>query len=623
MIALKRRKLSSICIISFGLLFSTLSFGQDTSKSDALEKELEVIFRQNGFNPKGWLSGIMPDLFNGPNEEQKLVTLERLKAAFSKTKKIRSFENIELLFINTRGSPTESKSEKDGTVSLFVPVNAPAEMLIGLLSSDPKSEPEYQKFLVEQEKRVSEALKNEYGRWYPYLQAGKEIGCGQNLASVTTSGAQSALGKAGKSLGLSANITVDRVSYNKGDVNDKGEYSEYLYVYLKSPPPKQVQIKKEYAASGLTRISIEVGSPQKPDSWWSNLLADMFLTPNCVYDWGRVWTYTKDGNAEKKVTLDFNGNESKLYYENRDAFPLRTIYSSCRIQDYTSDSIDEVVKQAERIDRVLVTILDSGVDYNHPGVAYKVARNPNGSPKGWDYQDNDDLPYDNEFSIMGKLFNSRNHGTHVAGIASKGSDDIAILPIRYPKSSTDKFVDAVNLAHQEGSRVVNISLGSEDIKYWEPLKKAMQDHPDMLFVIAAGNDEKGKGEGNIDQFPKYPAAFDLPNMIVVAAVDETGKSLADFSNYGAQKVHVAAPGVSVMSFLPEGQTGKLSGTSMATPFVTNLAVKILTVNPKLSVKQIREIIFKSIDPIPALKDKVMYGGVINEKNALAMAKDYK
>ena len=88
----------------------------------------------------------------------------------------------------------------------------------------------------------------------------------------------------------------------------------------------------------------------------------------------------------------------------------------------------------------------------------------------------------------------------VAGIAARGSDDISILPIRSSKSKVKKFYDSIEYAHKKGSRIVNVSLGSEAQSAFKPLSDAIHDHPDMLFVVAAGNTGN-----NLDDSPYYPS----------------------------------------------------------------------------------------------------------------------
>lgn len=134
-----------------------------------------------------------------------------------------------------------------------------------------------------------------------------------------------------------------------------------------------------------------------------------------------------------------------------------------------------------------------------------------------------------------------------------------------------------------------------------------------LFVFAAGND----GSDN-DSMPSYPANIEDSNTITVAAtVDDY--ALADFSNYGAKSVDVAAPGVGILSTTPQNKMCMMTGTSQATPYVANIALKSSEINPKLSAKEIKKIILKTVDQKSFLIGKVTTAGVVNMKRALLAA----
>jgi subtilisin family serine protease len=132
----------------------------------------------------------------------------------------------------------------------------------------------------------------------------------------------------------------------------------------------------------------------------------------------------------------------------------------------------------------------------------------------------------------------------------------------------------------------------------------------ILFVAAAGNSSSDN-----DQTPHYPSSYNVGNVVAVAALNRNDE-LASFSNYGAKSVHVAAPGVEILStWLNHGFEEK-KGTSMATPFVAGVAALILAQNPKMSVDELRTLLLKSIDPVSSLKGKVSSGGRINAAKAV-------
>ena len=137
--------------------------------------------------------------------------------------------------------------------------------------------------------------------------------------------------------------------------------------------------------------------------------------------------------------------------------------------------------------------------------------------------------------------------------------------------------------------------------------------PGTLFVFAAGND----GTDN-DTLPTSPANIKLDNTISVAATMGAEK-LASFSNYGATMVDVAAPGVVIRSTIPGDQYLELSGTSMAAPYVTNVAARLTDANPSLNPAGIKRIIMDTVDVMPWLQGKVKSGGIINAHRALIAA----
>jgi subtilisin-like proprotein convertase family protein len=132
----------------------------------------------------------------------------------------------------------------------------------------------------------------------------------------------------------------------------------------------------------------------------------------------------------------------------------------------------------------------------------------------------------------------------------------------------------------------------------------------MLFVVAAGNNAS-----NNDTTPFYPASYNLPNVVVVAATDQND-ALASFSNYGATSVDLAAPGVSILSTTPNNTYSSLSGTSMATPHVSGVAALAWSLVPGSSYQQVRDARFAGVDPMPGLVGFTATGGRLNAQNTL-------
>jgi len=223
------------------------------------------------------------------------------------------------------------------------------------------------------------------------------------------------------------------------------------------------------------------------------------------------------------------------------------------------------------------------------------------------------------------------HGTHVAGIALKGNPYASVVNARLefgytlvpdPCSTPEleergiaRYAAYADFIRKSGARVVNMSWGDDlrgdevgleqcnigkdaaerkaIARKWfdgnlQALKAAMASLPDVLFVAAAGN------SGNDPTFNEdYPASIVLPNLVVVGAVDKAGDE-ASFTSYGPTVV-LHANGYQVESFVPGGKRVALSGTSMASPQVANLAAKMLAVKPSLKPAEIVEIMRRTAD----------------------------
>ncbi|HRO67363.1 MAG TPA: S8 family peptidase, partial [Pseudobdellovibrionaceae bacterium] len=238
---------------------------------------------------------------------------------------------------------------------------------------------------------------------------------------------------------------------------------------------------------------------------------------------------------------------------------------------------------------LIVAIIDTGIDYNHPDLVDNMWVNEaeaNGLP-GVDDDGNgvvDDIHGFNAINNSGDPMDDNGHGTHCAGtIGAKGNDGKGIVGVAWNvKLMGSKFlsasgggtlegaVRAIDYATRMGAKVLSNSWGGGGFS--QALFDVIQrsNEAGNVFVAAAGN-----SRSNNDSAQSYPANYDVPNIISVAAVDRAGK-LASFSSYGKNKVHVAAPGVDVYSAARNGQYATMSGTSMATPHVSGVVALMLS-----------------------------------------------
>ena len=142
------------------------------------------------------------------------------------------------------------------------------------------------------------------------------------------------------------------------------------------------------------------------------------------------------------------------------------------------------------------------------------------------------------------------------------------------------------------------------------------DQPGMgpiLQVCAAGN-----SNNNNDLNPSYPASFDLPNIISVAATDWNDQ-YTDFTNFGAASVDLAAPGYNIVSTTPLDRFDALSGTSQAAPQVTGAAALVASAFPGLTTAQIKQRILNGVDPIGQIGTNGLKPTVTNGRLNVAKA----
>ena len=306
---------------------------------------------------------------------------------------------------------------------------------------------------------------------------------------------------------------------------------------------------------------------------------------------------------------------------------------------------------------VVVAVLDSGFDINHPDLRHNFWVNDKERPYdgidndgngkvddfyGWNFIDNnnDITPKFVNFSQLGI-----NHGTIVAGIiAARGNNNygiagggwqVKIMGLKVLDSlgrgNSLAVAEAIDYAVAQGADVINLSIvGSEySLTLAQAIERAFQAG---VVVVAATGNEAGHGQ-DMDITPSYPVCNDgSENMIIgVVAVDRNNRR-ASFSNYGSRCSDVSAPGVNLYStvvfndkfpgFNSYFKPGN-SGTSVATPIVSALAALIKSVNPNLSARQVINIIINTttnIDKFNLGLEGKLGSGLVNYRRALGAAK---
>jgi len=291
---------------------------------------------------------------------------------------------------------------------------------------------------------------------------------------------------------------------------------------------------------------------------------------------------------------------------------------------------------------IVIAIVDSGVDMNHPDLANIIWVNTGEIPDngidddnnvfvddvhGWDFDANDNNPQD-EFG----------HGTHCAGIAAADTNNntcvagvawgCAIMPVRVAMT-IDSIVEGIEYAADNGASVISLSLGSPPS---QTLGDAVSSAYDANCVVVAAAGNFG------DAMPVYPASF--PEVISVSATDSNDE-LASFSSFG-KNIDVAAPGVDILSLRATGTDAYIefredytpgdafypyddenatmyiaSGTSCACPHVAGLVALCRFVDPNLMPDEIKWLICNSSDDLGANGWDKYYGyGRINAYKAV-------
>lgn len=147
----------------------------------------------------------------------------------------------------------------------------------------------------------------------------------------------------------------------------------------------------------------------------------------------------------------------------------------------------------------------------------------------------------------------------------------------------------------------------------DPLSRAIEGHPDMIFVMAAGNHAENLDVKNTRDEVIQKRKFN--NVITVASTDITG-TLSHFSNYGKTTVHIAAQGEGIAVLSSLGGLHTVSGTSYAVPRVAHTIAKMRLVNPALTVDQIKEVLSQTVVRKSMLADHLIWGGVLDSNAAI-------
>jgi alpha-tubulin suppressor-like RCC1 family protein len=250
---------------------------------------------------------------------------------------------------------------------------------------------------------------------------------------------------------------------------------------------------------------------------------------------------------------------------------------------------------------VVVAVIDTGIDSSHPMLAgYMI--------DGWNFTNQTGITYDATSP------SASSHGTHIAGIiaqvAHETGANIQILPLQVFDNGvayTSDILSAIEYAIEYGASVINCSFGStaENPALFDAISNT-----DALFICAVGNNRR-----DLDETPSYPASYRLPNLLSVASVNADG-GFSFYSNYSTNLVDITAVGRSVVSALPGGKAGAMTGTSVSSAYISGVAAVVAALDD-VSVFELRQLLLESADRLDNLQNKVVNGQRINISNALS------
>lgn len=326
-------------------------------------------------------------------------------------------------------------------------------------------------------------------------------------------------------------------------------------------------------------------------------------------------------SVEPDYYVEIESSCNDPYYLNDDQWGLNGVYGINAPKAWNFTTGDS---------SILIGIIDSGIDASHPDLSDNINDGL--------HRDYVDHPWYTTYVNVSKsdLEDPHGHGTHVSGIiGAVGNNNIGISGVAWnislvslrvfsasgPGLSSD-VERAIDYATDCCIQILNYSGGGSN--YHNGTRSAIQNYPG-LFVCSAGNENKDN-----DLYDHYPSNYNLSNMICVGALNSAGNKL-DGSNYGATMVDLFAPGGNIVSTYPifkweirettDGQISEgyayLSGTSMATPFVTGVAALMLSVNSSLSPQQIKSTIMNNATKASSLNGLCVSGGRLDAFKAIS------
>ena len=262
---------------------------------------------------------------------------------------------------------------------------------------------------------------------------------------------------------------------------------------------------------------------------------------------------------------------------------------------------------------IRVGMVDSGVNYRLPEINRRLARDSDGQLVGYDFWDMDDLPYD-AHPVNSGFFLQR-HGTRTASLLLREAPAVELVPYRYPRPDMSRMQALVEHAADNQVTILGMPLGSNRLEDWGSFERAARAHPQMVFIVSAGNDGR-----DIDERPVYPAALDLANLIVVTSADDFVQP-AERTNWGRVSVDYLVPAERVTALDYSGSETRVSGSSYAVSRVTALVARLKISRPQWNAADlVAELRNRYGNSSPGARDWVSSGYIADPLAGAAVVK---
>ncbi|MCB9464700.1 MAG: S8 family serine peptidase [Candidatus Eisenbacteria bacterium] len=265
-------------------------------------------------------------------------------------------------------------------------------------------------------------------------------------------------------------------------------------------------------------------------------------------------------------------------------------WSQTRIQEqaWIADlGLSDLHRQGKNGDGVVVAMLDTGADLDHPALVGKVQSVPQSSGFG-----SEELLDDVDDDQDGLFSECYGHGTHVAGCVATVAPGATLLPIRVMNDdgtgSLWDIVRGIDWARDYGVDIINLSLSV--LEFNQTMEAALQkcEADDIAVLAAAGNG------GN--RYPRYPATSSY--VAGVASVDASNY-LSTFSG-GGDRIPLAAPGETISSSYPGGLMCQATGTSMASPIAAGCVALVMQATGAAPTTALHMVVANTVDITPVI-----------------------